>query len=139
MMRVLVLCTGNVARSQMAAAFLRQLLGGRAEVFCAGSHPEASLWQPVVEAMKEVGIDLGSERPKSVREFEGIEFDWVITVCDSARESCPIPPRSKHTLHQAFPDPRSLAAGLDDPLPIVREVRDRIREWAESFVDSLEG
>jgi arsenate reductase len=139
MMRVLVLCTGNVARSQMAAAFLRQLLGGRAEVFSAGSDPEASLWEPVVEAMAELGIDISSERPKSVREFDGVAFDWVITVCDSSRESCPIPPRSKNTLHQPFSDPRALAAGVDDPRRVVRAVRDQIREWAESFVASLEG
>lgn len=137
-MRILVLCTGNVARSQMAAAFLRQLLGDGAEVYSAGSRPEGELWPPVVEAMAEVGIDLSSERPKSVSEFEDVQFDWVITVCDSARETCPVGPPASRRLHRAFPDPRALAAGADDPAPVVREVRELIREWAESFVASMQ-
>lgn len=136
-MRILVLCTGNVARSQMAAAFLRYFLQGRAEVLSAGSRPETALWQPVVDAMAEVGIDLSAERPKSVAEFEGQEFDIVVTVCDSARESCPVFPAARRTVHQAFPDPRALAKTADDPMPAVRSVRDRIQSWAEQFVEDI--
>jgi len=136
-MRILVLCTGNVARSQMAAAFLRELLRDRAEVFSAGSRPEVQLWQPVVDAMAEVGIDISSERPKSVSEFEGVEFDWVITVCDSAHHACPVGPPSARRLHRAFPDPRALAAQAGDPTAVVRDIREQIREWAESFVAEM--
>lgn len=139
MIRILVLCTGNVARSQMAAAFLRHLLKDKAEVYSAGSLPEAQLWQPVVEAMAEVGISLSDERPKSVAIFEGQEFDIVITVCDSARDTCPVFPGARRTVHQSFPDARALSKESDDPMQVVRNVRDQIRSWAEQLAAELIG
>src|SRR2546423_9035267 len=102
--RVLILCTGNSARSQMAEALLRRDAGDRFEVFSAGVkpsrvHPEASA------AMAEIGIDLSGHRSKHVDEFAGEKFDYVLTVCDNAREACPVLPGGAVMIHQNFPDP----------------------------------
>ena len=87
--RVLILCTGNSARSQMAEGLLRSIAGDRFEVFSAGTKP-AGLNPNAVAAMSQIGVDISGHRSKSVDEFSGQQFDYVITVCDNARESCPI-------------------------------------------------
>src|SRR6476619_7402196 len=111
-LRVLILCTHNSARSQMAEALLRQIGGSRFEVYSAGTaatrvHPLA------VRAMAEIGINISTVRSKSLTEFLGEQFDYVITVCDAASESCPIFPDAPHRIHWSFPDPSS-ATGRDD-------------------------
>jgi arsenate reductase len=131
--RVLILCTGNSARSQMAEGLLRHDGGGRFEVESAGTHP-GSVRTEAVEAMREVGIDISAHRSKSVAEFAGQQFDYVITVCDNAREQCPVFPIQTRRVHWSFEDPASADGDEAARLSIFRRVRDEIRErlraWA---------
>ena len=129
--RVLILCTGNSARSQMAEGYLRHAAGDRYEVFSAGTRP-VGLNPNAVKAMAEVGIDISGHRSKSVDEFSGQQFDYVITVCDNAKEACPIFPGPGKRLHHSFEDPAAAAA--DQQLAKFREVRDQIRVWVDEFV-----
>ena len=132
--RVLILCTGNSARSQMAEGLLRQMGGGRFEVESAGTHP-GHVRPEAIEAMREVGIDISGHRSKSVDEFAGREFEVVITVCDNARENCPVFPARTERVHWSFDDPAAAPGGFDERLAVFRRVRDEIRarltEWAE--------
>ena len=131
--RVLILCTGNSARSQMAEGLLRELGGDRFEVFSAGTRP-AGVRPEAVEAMREVGVDISAHRSKSVDEFAGREFDYVVTVCDNARESCPVFPGKTQRVHWSFDDPAAAGGAWDERLAAFRRVRDeigaRLREWA---------
>lgn len=131
--RVLILCTGNSARSQMAEGLLRHDDGGgRFEVWSAGTHP-GHVRPEAVEAMREVGIDISGQRSKSVDEFAGREFDYVITVCDHANENCPIFPGRTVRLHWSFDDPAAAEGDAPARLAVFRRVRDeirsRLREW----------
>lgn len=102
--RVLILCTGNSCRSQMAEGALRHYRGQEFEVFSAGTKP--STVNPIaIKVMKEIGIDISGHRSKHVDEFKGQKMDYVITVCDSAKESCPIFPGATKVMHWPFPDP----------------------------------
>ncbi len=134
--KVLFLCTGNSARSQMAEGLLRHLAGDRFDVFSAGTRPGA-LNPNAVTAMAEIGIDIAGNRSKSVDEFAGQPFDYVITVCDNARESCPIFPGGGARIHQSFEDPA--AEPKESQLVKCREVRERIAEWISDFVRSNNG
>ncbi len=133
-LRVLILCTGNSARSQMAEGILRHDGGERFEVFSAGTkasrvRPEAML------AMHEIGLDISGHRSKNVDEFVGQEFDFVITVCDHANEICPVFPGKTERIHHSFEDPPPPDVGTDeDRLNIFRKVRDDIRNWMKSFI-----
>ena len=131
--RVLILCTGNSARSQMAEGLLRHDGGGRFEVESAGTHP-SSVRPEAVEAMREIGVDISGQRSKSVDEFAGREFDCVITVCDNAKENCPVFPSKTERVHWSFDDPAAAAGGEEERLAVFRRVRDeirgRLREWA---------
>jgi arsenate reductase len=129
--RVLILCTGNSARSQMAEGLLRNMAGEKFEVFSAGTKP-VGLNPNAVAAMKEAGIDISNHRSKSVDEFAGQQFDYVITVCDNAKESCPIFPGGGARIHQSFEDPA--AAPADRQLAAFRNVRDQIAAWLGQFV-----
>lgn len=129
--RVLILCTGNSARSQMAEGLLRHLAGDRFEVFSAGTRP-AGLHPLPVEVLREVGIDISDHRSKSVDEFAGQPFDCVITVCDNARESCPVFPGAGRLIHHSFPDPAAYTGCRQSAA--FRQVRDLIRSWLEQFV-----
>ena len=129
--RVLFLCTGNSARSQMAEALLRHIAGDQFEVFSAGTRP-AGLNPNAVTAMSEIGINIAESRSKSIDEFAGQQFEYVFTVCDSAKESCPIFPGGGKRLHQSFEDPA--AASADRQLVVFREVRDQIAERLRRFV-----
>src|SRR5581483_10653668 len=107
--RVLFLCTGNSARSQMAEGLLRHIAGDQFEVFSAGTRP-AGLNSNAVTAMEEIGIDIAGNRSKSVDEFTGQHFDFVYTVCDSAKEACPVVPGQSQRLHESFVDPAAAPA-----------------------------
>ena len=133
--RVLMLCTGNSARSQMAEGLLRHDGGARFEVESAGVNP-TSVRPEAVAAMREVGIDITGQRSKSVEEFAGQDFDYVITVCDNAREQCPIFPGPVRRVHWSFDDPA--AAGGDEAarLSVFRRVRDEIRARLGEFVSA---
>jgi len=127
--RVLILCTGNSARSQMAEGILRNDGGENYEVFSAGVNP--SFVRPeAILVMNEIGIDISGARSKSVEEFAGQKFDYVITVCDNANEACPVFPGKTTRIHQSFEDPPAPGVGGDEErLSIFRRVRDEIREW----------
>jgi arsenate reductase (thioredoxin) len=137
--RVLILCTGNSARSQMAEGLLRHDAGDRFEVFSAGVKP-SSVRPEAVAVMREVGIDLSGHRSKHVEEFAGESFDYVLTVCDNARESCPVFSGRTVLIHRNFVDPAasdSLESGSDEKrLAPFRQVRDQIREYLQSFPPS---
>ena len=127
--RVLILCTGNSARSQMAEGLLRHDGGERFEVESAGVSP-TRVRAEAVEAMREIGIDISAHRPKSADKFVGREFDYIITVCDNARETCPLFPGVAERLHHSFEDPPPPgAAGQEETLAVFRRVRDEIRNW----------
>jgi arsenate reductase len=130
--RVLILCTGNSARSQMAEGLLRHDAGDRFDVESAGTkpgyvRPEASA------AMREIGIDISSHRSKHVDEFQNQPFDYVLTVCDNARETCPIYPGQTNRIHHSFEDPAAVQGSEDERLAAFRKVRDQIREYLRTF------
>jgi len=134
--RVLILCTGNSARSQMAEGLLREIAGSDFAVESAGVAP-SSVRPEAVEAMREVGIDIAAHRSKSIDEFAGQNFDYIITVCDNARETCPVFPGKATRIHQSFTDPPPETVGdYQSRLKIFREVRDQLREWLTDFAGS---
>ena len=121
--RILFLCTGNSARSQMAEALMRLMAGDRFEVDSAGTQP-AGLNPLTVEAMQEIGVDIRHHRSKHVDAFIGQPFDYVITVCDRAKESCPIFPSPATVQHWHFEDPAE--ASVEDRREVFRQVREQI-------------
>jgi len=129
MVKILVLCTHNSARSQMAEAFLRRYLGPLAEVHSAGTHP-SQLHPLTLQVMQELGYDLSGHTAKTIEAFTDKDWDYVITVCDSAREACPYLP-ARHTLHVDFPDP---SQGDEATF---RAVRDQIHAWAKGFAQTI--
>jgi arsenate reductase len=130
--RVLILCTGNSARSQMAEGLLRHDAGDRFEVKSAGT--KASFVRPeAIAAMHELGIDISSHRSKLVDEFEGQHFDYVITVCDNARETCPVFFNAAQKLHQSFDDPAAITGTEEERLAQFRRVRDELRVYLQNF------
>jgi arsenate reductase len=131
--RVLILCTGNSCRSQMAEGVLRHFGGDRFEVFSAGTKP--SQVNPVaIQIMKEIGIDISAQRSKHVDEFKGQKFDYVITVCNNAKESCPVFVGGGNFLHWPFPDPPHNQEINDRVINGFRQVRDMICEKFRNFV-----
>ncbi len=122
---VLFLCTGNSARSQMAEGLLRHFAGDRYEVFSAGTQP-VGLNPLAVEAMREIGADISAQRSKRVSEFDGVPVSAVVTVCDRARESCPIFPMAGKTVHWSFDDPAAAQGSHEEKLAEFRRVRDLI-------------
>src|SRR5437016_1272174 len=122
--RVLILCTGNSARSQMAEGLLRHDAGERFDVESAGTKP-SQVRPEAVAVMRELGIDISGHRSKHVDEFAGQRFDYVLTVCDNARESCPVLPGSGVRRHQSFDDPVS----PED----FRRVRDELRKYLSTW------
>jgi arsenate reductase len=133
---VLILCTGNSARSQMAEGLLRHGAGGRLTVESAGTRP-SHVRPEAIAAMREVGIDISSHRSKHVDEFSGRAFDFVLTVCDNAREACPIFPAATVKIHHSFDDPAAVEGTEAERLAAFRRVRDEIREYLKSFAGSL--
>ena len=123
--RVLILCTGNSARSQMAEGLLRHEAGDRFEVFSAGTKP-TSVRLEAVAVMNEIGIDISGHRSKSVDEFKNQEFESVITVCDNAKESCPVFPGNTQRLHWSFEDPAAVQGSDEERQAAFRRIRDRI-------------
>ncbi len=133
MKRVLFVCSGNRARSQMAEGLLRDLAGNRFRVHSAGIEPKG-VAPSAVDAMREIGIDISGQRSKSVEEFADQRFDFVITVCDSARERCPVFVRGGKRLHWSVEDPADAEARGESPLSAFRAARDDLRTRIEGFV-----
>ena len=132
--RVLILCTGNSARSQMAEGLLRAGSGDRFEVWSAGTKP-SQVRPEAVEVMGEIGIDISGQRSKSVDEFAGQSFDYVITVCDNAKQNCPFFPGKAERIHWSFADPAEATGSREDKLAQFRLVRDQIRERFRAFAE----
>ena len=132
MKRVLVLCTGNSARSQMAEGLLRHDAGDRFLVESAGTKP-SQVRPEAIAVMKELGIDISGQHSKSVDEFAAQQFDYVITVCDNAKESCPIYPGHTTRVHENFEDPAAAKGSEEERLRVFRRVRDEIRSYLRSF------
>lgn len=132
--RVLILCTGNSVRSQMAEGLLRELGGNEFAVESAGVAP-SKVRREAVEAMHEIGIDISNQRSKSVDEFADQHFDFIVTVCDNAKETCPIFPGAATRIHKSFTDPPPENVGdYQSRLKIFRAVRDQLREWLIDFI-----
>lgn len=130
--RVLILCTGNSARSQMAEGLLRRDAGDRFEVFSAGTKP-SQVRPEAIAVMREIGVDLSSHRSKNVNEFDGQSFDYVLTVCDNAKETCPIFPGGRIRMHRSFDDPAAHDGSEAERLALFRRIRDELREHLKTF------
>ena len=130
--RVLILCTGNSARSQMAEGLLRHDAGDRFTVESAGTKP-GTVRPEAIAVMKEVGIDITSHRSKHVDEFGGQDFDYVLTVCDNAKEGCPVFFGKATRLHHNFNDPAAVEGSEEKRLEEFRRVRDELRAYLKSF------
>jgi arsenate reductase len=136
MLQVLFLCTHNSARSQMAEGLLREMGKGQFEVFSAGT--EATQVRPLaIKAMAEIGIDISHQRSKVLTEYLAQPFDYVITVCDQANESCPVFPGAKNRLHWSFPDPSKATGTEVEQLAVYRQVREAIATRLEEWLASL--
>jgi arsenate reductase len=138
---VLFLCTGNSCRSQMAEGWARALLAGVVEAHSAGTDPHG-LNPLAVKVMREAGVDISGHASKHVDELRDVAFDYVVTVCDSAHESCPVFPRGAKVVHRGFDDPPRLARAEPDEeraLPHYRRVRDEIARYVESIPELLLG
>ncbi len=128
--RVLFLCTHNSARSQMAEGLLRELAGYRFEVFSAGT--EATHVRPLaVAAMRETGVDISGQESKTLDQYLGEDFEYVVTVCDDANESCPVFPGAKERLHWSFEDPSKASGDEEARLAVFRRVRGEIQTRIE--------
>jgi arsenate reductase (thioredoxin) len=138
-LKILFLCTGNSCRSQMAEGWTRHLKGNLIEPYSAGVEPHG-LDPRAVKAMEEVGIDISQHRSKDVSEVEQIDFDYVITVCDRAHESCPFFPAKTKVVHVGFDDPPRLAVGCsteEEAIVHYRRVRDEIKAFVEKLPEVL--
>jgi arsenate reductase len=132
-LHVLILCTGNSARSQMAEGLLRDLAGDRVEVVSAGVAP-THVRAEAIAALKEIGIDISNHRSKSIDEFLTQAFDYVITVCDNAHQHCPLFPGGRR-IHWSMEDPAAVKGDEKTRLAAFREVRDELRERLRRFIE----
>ena len=134
MKNILVLCTGNSCRSQIAHGFLASMTAGKANIYSAGVETHG-VNPKAISTMKEIGIDISSHTSNNITEYLGIDFDYVITVCDNAKERCPYFPTKAVKLHYNFPDPAK-AIGTDDEInEQFRAVRSLIKDYCEQFVN----
>jgi len=131
--KVLFLCTGNSARSQMAEGFLRHMAGDKFEVFSAGIKP-TQINPLAIKVMAEAGVDISKHRSKSAMEFIGENFDYVITVCDNAKQTCPVFPGNYEKVHWDLEDPAIAQGAEEEKLEIFRKTRDKIKEFILDFL-----
>jgi arsenate reductase len=135
--KILIICTGNSCRSQMAEGYLKSL-DPELAVYSAGTYPEANVNPNAVKVMSEIGIDISRQYPKNVDGFKNESFDFVITVCDSAKESCPVfTGQVKNRLHIGFEDPADAKGTMEEVLSVYRKVRDEIKTGFKKFYDSI--
>ena len=136
-LRILVLCTGNSARSQMAAAFLKSF-DPRMDVYSAGTEPAPKINPHAVQAMCEAGIDISGSTPESVKQFTTQSFDYVITVCDDADKNCPIfTGKTGKRVHLAFPDPAAARGTEEQIMTVFRQVRDDIKQRFSDYYENV--
>jgi arsenate reductase len=128
--KVLFICTHNSARSHMAEGFMNAFYGDRYTAFSAGTEP-SNVSPHAICVMQEIGIDISDHRSKSVDEFMDQDLDYVVTVCDHAKEACPFFPSGRKPMHKGFQDPASVTGTEEEKLALFRRVRDEIRDWIE--------
>lgn len=136
MKRVLILCTGNSCRSQMAEALWEQLGDGEWASESAGSKPSGYVHPLAIKAMEELGVDISSNESKSLDQFRDQNFDLVVTVCDNAKESCPVFPGATQTFHWPFDDPADATGTEEEQMLFFRRVRDEIKDKINSYLNS---
>jgi arsenate reductase len=127
---VLFLCNHNSARSQMAEGLLKSLYGKYYDVKSAGNNP-STLNPYAVEVMAEIGVDISKHRSNSLKAFEGLKFDYIVTVCDGNGEGCPVFLGGKKYLHKTFEDPSSVKGNDEDKIQVFRSIRDELKTWIE--------
>jgi len=130
--RVLLLCTGNSARSQMAEGLMRHLRGSEFEVYSAGTEPKGIHFLAIV-AMKEIGIDISNQRSKHLDEYGETSFDYIVTLCDSAATICPVFSGEGKRIHHSFSDPAAATGSKEEQLNMFREVRNELKQFLLSF------
>lgn len=133
MKKVLILCTGNSCRSQIAEGYIRHFANNRAEVYSAGIETHG-VNPKAIEVMKEDGIDISQHTSNNINEYRDIDFDYVITVCDNAKENCPVFPSHARMFHHNFPDPAKAIGTKEEVMQEFRKVRDMIRDYSRDFV-----
>ena len=133
MMNILVLCTGNSCRSQIAHGYLQAMAGDRAKVYSAGVETHG-VNPKAIAVMAEEGIDLSGHTSNHVDEYADVPFDYVITVCDNARERCPYFPTTARKFHYNFPDPAKATGSPDEIMEQFRAVRDQIKAYSQTFI-----
>jgi arsenate reductase len=138
MARVLILCTGNSARSQISEGLFRHLAGDNVDVHSAGTHPAGMIHPLAVKAMNERGIDISSQWSKSIDQYMGEAFDYVITVCDEARRECPVFPGAKKQLHWSTPDPSYAPGTEEDRLEAFRKTVALLEERIRSLLQDIQ-
>ena len=136
MQRVLILCTGNSCRSQMAEAFWENLGKGKWQSESAGSRPSGYVHPLAIQAMQELDINISANTSKSLDQFKHQPFDLVVTVCDNAKESCPVFPGAKETLHWPFDDPADATGTDEEKMIVFRRVRDEIKFKIQSYLNT---
>ena len=136
--KILFLCTGNACRSQMAEGWARHLKSDVIEAYSAGVWP-AGVSSRAIKVMAEAGVDISSHKSQHIDEFLEIDFDYVITLCDHARQQCPIFARDAKHVHRAFNDPVMMTGTDDQIIAAFRRTRDEIRAFVEALPESLEG
>ncbi|UCG34761.1 MAG: arsenate reductase ArsC [Candidatus Omnitrophota bacterium] len=135
--KVLFICTHNSVRSQMAEGLLKSLGKGKFETYSAGTHP-AGVNPDAIKVMAEIGIDISNQYSKSIEQLPGIDFDWVVTVCDHAKEVCPFFP-GENVIHKSFYDPGTFIGTEEERLTEFRRVRDEIKDWLKNvFIPTYE-
>lgn len=136
--KILIICTGNTCRSQMVEGFLKSL-DNELSVYSAGTNPEEEVNPYAVKVMKEKGIDISGQYPKNVNKYTNNEFDYVITVCDNAKETCPYFSGSvKHRIHIGFEDPAEADGTTNEILIVYRKIRDQIIKEFTGFYGSID-
>ncbi|MFI5204228.1 MAG: arsenate reductase ArsC [Flavobacteriales bacterium] len=134
MKNILVLCTGNSCRSQIAHGYLQQFTGNKARIYSAGIETHG-VNPRAIAIMKEDGIDISGHTSNNVNEYKNVVFDYVITVCDNARENCPYFPATTKNIHQNFPDPAKAIGTEEEIMKEFRKVRDTIKSYCRNFVN----
>lgn len=130
---ILFVCTHNAARSQMAEAIVNHLYGDRYQAYSAGTEP-TEVHPFARRVMAELGMDIGQQRSKSIEEFSSRDFDWVVTLCDHARETCPVFPAGYKRVHMGFKDPAAAEGDEEEMIESFRTVRDEIRDWIDRAI-----
>lgn len=131
-MKVLILCTGNSCRSQMAEGWLRHFAGDKVQVYSAGTHPEG-VNNYAIKVMKDVGIDISNHLSNNVQDYMDMSFDFVITVCDNAKERCPYFPTTSKKIHKSFYDPANAIGTYSNQLKVYKDVCNELKQYFQKF------